>query len=234
MTDQELEQLLRRGLERRASAALTPERAEELSRDWRPSRSFRKRIARLKRRARGRPPRWVSVAACAAAVLLVLVLTISAIPSARAYFQQVFRSLIGGTDMEYRFEDGTDGEDQPYTVQWAPGWLPEGYVETERYQHPTSSFVLFEKDNGDVLSMEIGTVTDGTLVQLDQLTHTVRQVQVRGQTADLYEPTGQIVGDDYMLAWIEEDDGQLIYIVLAGPVKTEELIRIAENLAPIE
>lgn len=236
MNLQELEQLLRQGLEQQASAELTPEQVGVLSQDWQPSRPFQKRMARLKYQVRRRLPRWVTVAAAVVAVLVAFTLAASAIPSVRAYVQQVFRSLTGdGADVEYRFEDGKDGWDQPYRVKWNPDWLPEGYVETERREMFSTTVVIYETNVGGddhIITIMYGTTDEGAVMSMDRLTHDVIEIPLRGVVAEFYQ---SILGDeDNMLFWIEKTEkDELLFFSLTGSLPQKALVHIAESLKPV-
>lgn len=167
MTDQELDQMMRRALLDAAAqeAEALPQEPPELS--PRHGRSMRAMLrdplawARSRRRPALRTAARHAAARHAAAVLLVLVLSAAVLvtvsPQARADITRWVAEQTGNV-LDFQFRGDSPAQPIP---QYQITALPEGYVETERTDSFAAGNVTYKNSDGDMILLDYAYMQDG-------------------------------------------------------------------------
>lgn len=180
-----------------------------------------------KRRSRSRRKAVLWYAACALMTLcLSAVLVLATNPAARAWGVQMW-STWHPEYTEYNFQgDGT--EPAPLGV-WRPTYVPEGYVERDSAHYPELSYIDYKNREGTLLSLTYFPLGEQGSILLDNEHSTLHPAKVNGLNADLYvaiEPD-----DPSTVIWV--DAGAEVVFSLHGILSKEELLYMAESVAPV-
>lgn len=141
---------------------------------------------------------------------------------ARAFVSGWLREILRDKII-YHFIGKDNGEPIP---KCRLGWIPEGFVETERYEDDsTIMIVIGDKSENKILfeADRIGTL-DKTI--LDIGIDNMESIQVNGVDAEYYPP--QFEGDTCNLFWTDEIHNVVCQI--NSILSKDDTIRIAENI----
>lgn len=229
MTDQELDQMMRRALLDAAAqeAEALPQEPPELS--PRHGRSMRAMLrdplawARSRRR-----PALRTAARHAAAVLLVLVLSAAVLvtvsPQARADITRWVAEQTGNVlDFQFRGDSPT----QPIP-QYQITALPEGYVETERTDSFAAGNVTYKNSDGDMILLDYAYMQDGassSFILND--TDTMSDIRVSGMPGKLILSTEEKNFD--CILWI--DAAQNLQFTISAAADESVIIAMAESVS---
>ena len=222
MTDQELDQMLRRALLDAAAqeAEALPQEPPELS--PRHGRSMRAMLrdplawARSRRR-----PALRTAARHAAAVLLVLV-TVS--PQARADITRWVAEQTGNV-LDFQFRGDSPAQPIP---QYQITALPEGYVETERTDSFAAGNVTYKNSDGDMILLDYAYMQDGassSFILND--TDTMSDIRVSGMPGKLILSTEEKSFD--CILWI--DAAQNLQFTITAVAEESVIIAMAESVS---
>lgn len=231
MTDQELDQMMRRALLDAAAqeAEALPQEPPELS--PRHGRSMRAMLrdplawARSRRR-----PALRTAARHAAAVLLVLVLVLSAAvlvtvsPQARADITRWVAEQTGNV-LDFQFRGDSPAQPIP---QYQITALPEGYVETERTDSFAAGNVTYKNSDGDMILLDYAYMHDGALHRIIlNDTDTMSDIRVSGMPGKLILSTGEKSFD--CILWI--DAAQNLQFTITAVAEESVIIAMAESVS---
>lgn len=229
MTDQELDQMMRRALLDAAAqeAEALPQEPPELS--PRHGRSMRAMLrdplawARSRRR-----PALRTAARHAAAVLLVLVLSAAVLvtvsPQARADITRWVAEQTGNVlDFQFRGDSPT----QPIP-QYQITALPEGYVETERTDALDAGNVTYKNSDGDMILLDYAHMQDGALHRfILNDTDTMSDIRVSGMPGKLILSTEE--KNFNRILWI--DAAQNLQFTITAAAEESVIIAMAESVS---
>lgn len=230
MTDQELDQMLRRALLDAAAqeAEALPQEPPELS--PRHGRSMRAMLrdplawARSRRRPALRTAARHAAARHAAAVLLVLVLSAAVLvtvsPQVRADITRWVAEQTGNV-LDFQFRGDSPAQPIP---QYQITALPEGYVETERTDSFAAGNVTYKNSDGDMILLSYTYMHDGFI--LDN-TDTVSDIRVSGMPGKLI--LSSLEDHDSYVTWI--DGASNMQFTVSAAIDEVSIIAIAESVS---
>lgn len=229
MTDQELDQMMRRALLDAAAqeAEALPQEPPELS--PRHGRSMRAMLrdplawARSRRR-----PALRTAARHAAAVLLVLVLSAAVLvtvsPQVRA---DITRWVAEQTGNVLDFQFRSDSPAQPIP-QYQITALPEGYVETERTDALDAGNVTYKNSDGDMILLDYAYMQDGALHRIIlNDTDTMSDIRVSGMPGKLILSAEE--KNFNRILWI--DAAQNLQFTITAAAEESVIIAMAESVS---
>lgn len=236
MTDQELDQMMRRALLDAAAqeAEALPQEPPELS--PRHGRSMRAMLrdplawARSRRRPALRTAARHAAARHAAAVLLVLVLVLSAAvlvtvsPQVRADITRWVAEQTGNV-LDFQFRGDSPAQPIP---QYQITALPEGYVETERTDALDAGNVTYKNSDGDMILLDYAYMQDGALHRIIlNDTDTMSDIRVSGMPGKLIISTEEKSFD--CILWI--DAAQNLQFTITAAAEESVIIAMAESVS---
>lgn len=196
------------------------------------SHKFQRRMDKLLRRQRRSPA--VRAALTYAKRAAIFVLTFVALSfSVRmtvdaAFRRQVLQAVVQvfSDFTEFRYTSDVKTDEQPGELEFT--YLPEGMVERKEYREADElhTYVYFEDENGNMLSLEQVRIT----------TNTEDRYFLDTEDADVFEYTihgapaiGVEKGKGKIIHWTE---GNFVY-TLSGTIPMEELKLVAEEIRPV-
>lgn len=229
MTDQELDQMMRRALLDAAAqeAEALPQEPPELS--PRHGRSMRAMLrdplawARSRRR-----PALRTAARHAAAVLLVLVLSAAVLVTVSPQVQADITRWVAeqtGNVLDFQFRGDSPAQPIP---QYQITALPEGYVETERTDSFGAGNVTYKNSDGDMILLDYAYMQDGAssrFVLND--TDTMSDIRVSGMPGKLILSTEEKNFD--CILWI--DAAQNLQFTISAAAEESVIIAMAESVS---
>ena len=234
MTDQELDQMMRRALLDAAAqeAEALPQEPPELS--PRHGRSMRAMLrdplawARSRRRPALRTAARHAAARHAAAVLLVLVLSAAVLvtvsPRARADITRWVAEQTGNV-LDFQFRGDSPAQPIP---QYQITALPEGYVETERTDALDAGNVTYKNSDGDTILLDYAYMQDGALHRIIlNDTDTMSDIRVSGMPGKLIISTEEKSFD--CILWI--DAAQNLQFTITAAAEESVIIAMAESVS---
>lgn len=234
MTDQELDQMLRRALldATAQEAEALPQEPPELS--PRHGRSMRAMLrdplawARSRRRPALRTAARHAAARHAAAVLLVLVLSAAVLvtvsPQVRADITRWVAEQTGNV-LDFQFRGDSPAQPIP---QYQITALPEGYVETERTDALDAGNVTYKNSDGDTILLDYAYMQDGALHRfILNDTDTMSDIRVSGMPGKLILSTEEKSFD--CILWI--DAAQNLQFTITAAAEESVIIAMAESVS---
>lgn len=234
MTDQKLDQMLRRALLDAAAqeAEALPQEPPELS--PRHGRSMRAMLrdplawARSRRRPALRTAARHAAARHAAAVLLVLVLSAAVLvtvsPQVRADITRWVAEQTGNV-LDFQFRGDSPAQPIP---QYQITALPEGYVETERTDALDAGNVTYKNSDGDTILLDYAYMQDGALHRIIlNDTDTMSDIRVSGMPGKLIISTEEKSFD--CILWI--DAAQNLQFTITAVAEESVIIAMAESVS---
>lgn len=234
MTDQKLDQMMRRALLDAAAqeAEALPQEPPELS--PRHGRSMRAMLrdplawARSRRRPVLRTAARHAAARHAAAVLLVLVLSAAVLvtvsPQARADITRWVAEQTGNV-LDFQFRGDSPAQPIP---QYQITALPEGYVETERTDALDAGNVTYKNSDGDTILLDYAYMQDGALHRIIlNDTDTMSDIRVSGMPGKLIISTEEKSFD--CILWI--DAAQNLQFTITAAAEESVIIAMAESVS---
>ena len=234
MTDQELDQMLRRALLDAAAQEVEalPQEPPELS--PRHGRSMRAMLrdplawARSRRRPALRTAARHAAARHAAAVLLVLVLSAAVLvtvsPQVRADITRWVAEQTGNV-LDFQFRGDSPAQPIP---QYQITALPEGYVETERTDALDAGNVTYKNSDGDTILLSYTYMYDGALHRfILNDTDTMSDIRVSGMPGKLILSTEE--KNFNRILWI--DAAQNLQFTISAAAEESVIITMAESIS---
>ena len=227
MTDQELDQMMRRALLDAAAqeAEALPQEPPELS--PRHGRSMRAMLrdplawARSRRR-----PALRTAARHAAAVLLVLVLSAAVLVTVSPQVQADITRWVAeqtGNVLDFQFRGDSPAQPIP---QYQITALPEGYVETERTDALDAGNVTYKNSDGDTILLSY--TYDGALHRfILNDTDTMSDIRVSGMPGKLILSTEE--KNFNRILWI--DAAQNLQFTISAAAEESVIIAMAESIS---
>lgn len=176
-------------------------------------------------------PVWKTVLRWAACFLLVVSLSLGTLmavsPQARAWVVSWVTEQYED-HVTYRFR----GEDLPTEAlrDWAPTYLPEGYVQTDFIDLPGVVSILYNNDDPEMeIELSYQLLTEGSGENLDNERHKITSVSIHGMPGYLHTATD---GSQNMLVWMDEKNHH--GFLLMSRVDCDTLIRIAESVVLVK
>lgn len=219
MTDQELDQMLRRALLDAAAqeAETLPQEPPELS--PRHGRSMRAMLRDPLAWARSRRRPALRTAARHAAAVLV---TVS--PQARADITRWVAEQTGNV-LDFQFRGDSPAQPIP---QYQITALPEGYVETERTDSFAAGNVTYKNSDGDMILLDYAYMQDGALHRIIlNDTDTMSDIRVSGMPGKLILSTE--VKNFNRILWI--DAAQNLQFTISAAAEESVIIAMAESIS---
>lgn len=234
MTDQELDQMMRRALLDAAAqeAEALPQEPPELS--PRHGRSMRAMLrdplawARSRRRPALRTAARHAAARHAAAVLLVLVLSAAVLVTVSPQVQADITRWVAeqtGNVLDFQFRGDSPAQSIP---QYQITALPEGYVETERTDSFAAGNVTYKNSDGDMILLDYAYMQDGAssrFVLND--TDTMSDIRVSGMPGKMILSTEEKSFD--CILWI--DAAQNLQFTITAAAEESVIIAMAESVS---
>lgn len=234
MTDQELDQMMRRALLDAAAqeAEALPQEPPELS--PRHGRSMRAMLrdplawARSRRRPALRTAARHAAARHAAAVLLVLVLSAAVLVTVSPQVQADITRWVAeqtGNVLDFQFRGDSPAQPIP---QYQITALPEGYVETERTDSFAAGNVTYKNSDGDMILLDYAYMQDGAssrFVLND--TDTMSDIRVSGMPGKMILSTEEKSFD--CILWI--DAAQNLQFTITAAAEESVIIAMAESVS---
>lgn len=234
MTDQELDQMMRRALLDAAAqgAEALPQEPPELS--PRHGRSMRAMLrdplawARSRRRPALRTAARHAAARHAAAVLLVLVLSAAVLVTVSPQVQADITRWVAeqtGNVLDFQFRGDSPAQPIP---QYQITALPEGYVETERTDSFAAGNVTYKNSDGDMILLDYAYMQDGAssrFVLND--TDTMSDIRVSGMPGKMILSTEEKNFD--CILWI--DAAQNLQFTITAAAEESVIIAMAESVS---
>mgnify|MGYP004490635479 FL=1 len=234
MTDQELDQMMRRALLDAAAqeAEALPQEPPELS--PRHGRSMRAMLrdplawARSRRRPALRTAARHAAARHAAAVLLVLVLSAAVLVTVSPQVQADITRWVAeqtGNVLDFQFRGDSPAQPIP---QYQITALPEGYVETERTDSFAAGNVTYKNSDGDMILLSYTYMHDGAHdgFILDN-TDTVSDIRVSGMPGKLI--LSSLEDHDSYVTWI--DGASNMQFTVSAAADESVIIAMAESVS---
>lgn len=228
MTERELDDILREGL----IIINTPECLALPDEPFPTSEKFERKMAKLRanpnrylrKLKRAARPLWRKVLSTAAAVLVVLSLSLGAVmavsPTARAWVQKV---VVQWLEEYVGFQFRGDGVYREGI--WGFTWLPEGFHEVSATYWDGCGRVTYENQYNTKIFFDYRPVVDGNQLDIDR-EHSVHYEEiVSGKKATIFVANEE--GKNTFLIWT--DDDQTIAFRLMGDVDDTVLLNMAEN-----
>ena len=186
---------------------------------------FEKKMKQVIRRERRAPVyKFLRWAACLiAAVLLGSSVWLTIDTEARAAFFSWVKECYE-TYVVYQFVGESDS--QKDFINYEPGWIPEGYEKTNESFSETGSFLIYQNNQGDMISFICSQGTDATALFLVTDDTTPKRVSVGDLPADFYPAANGEISNG--LVWVSES-GDMVFCITA-PLSEQTLIQIAENI----
>lgn len=234
MTDQELDQMMRRALLDAAAqeAEALPQEPPELS--PRHGRSMRAMLrdplawARSRRRPALRTAARHAAARHAAAVLLVLVLSAAVLVTVSPQVQADITRWVAeqtGNVLDFQFRGDSPAQPIP---QYQITALPEGYVETERTDALDAGNVTYKNSDGDTILLDYAYMQDGALHRfILNDTDTMSDIRVSGMPGKLIISTEEKSFD--CILWI--DAAQNLQFTITAAAEESVIIAMAESVS---
>lgn len=234
MTDQKLDQMMRRALLDAAAqeAEALPQEPPELS--PRHGRSMRAMLrdplawARSRRRPALRTAARHAAARHAAAVLLVLVLSAAALVTVSPQVQADITRWVAeqtGNVLDFQFRGDSPAQPIP---QYQITALPEGYVETERTDALDAGNVTYKNSDGDTILLDYAYMQDGALHRfILNDTDTMSDIRVSGMPGKLILSTEENSFD--CILWI--DAAQNLQFTITAAAEESVIIAMAESVS---
>ena len=234
MTDQELDQMMRRALLDAAAqeAEALPQEPPELS--PRHGRSMRAMLrdplawARSRRRPALRTAARHAAARHAAAVLLMLVLSATVLVTVSPQVQADITRWVAeqtGNVLDFQFRGDSPAQPIP---QYQITALPEGYVETERTDSFAAGNVTYKNSDGDMILLDYAYMQDGAssrFVLND--TDTMSDIRVSGMPGKMILSTEEKSFD--CILWI--DAAQNLQFTITAAAEESVIIAMAESVS---
>lgn len=234
MTDQKLDQMMRRALLDAAAqeAEALPQEPPELS--PRHGRSMRAMLrdplawARSRRRPALRTAARHAAARHAAAVLLVLVLSAAVLVTVSPQVQADITRWVAeqtGNVLDFQFRGDSPAQPIP---QYQITALPEGYVETERTDSFAAGNVTYKNSDGDMILLDYAYMQDGAssrFVLND--TDTMSDIRVSGMPGKMILSTEEKSFD--CILWI--DAAQNLQFTITAAAEESVIIAMAESVS---
>ncbi len=172
------------------------------------------------RRASRRRTRWAAVLAlvCLAGVTVWTASQAQARGGAASWVRQNFQNSV-----VYSFSGAASDQALP---NYRLSWLPEGYQETQRYEHQTVVSTVYQTDLKETLVFTYLRIqrSSAAMLPFAQGDYIRKTVEFAGQEADLYLPLAE--GEPAALVWVEED----ILFSLSGCLAEEDLVQAAQSV----
>lgn len=228
MTDQELDQMMRRALLDAAAqeAEALPQEPPELS--PRHGRSMRAMLRDPLAWARSRRRPALRTAARHAAVLLVLVLSAAVLVTVSPQVQADITRWVAeqtGNVLDFQFRGDSPAQPIP---QYQITALPEGYVETERTDAFGAGNVTYKNSDGDMILLDYAYMQDGAssrFVLND--TDTMSDIRVSGMPGKMILSTEEKNFD--CILWI--DAAQNLQFTITAAAEESVIIAMAESVS---
>lgn len=180
-----------------------------------------------KRKAR---PMWKRALRHAAAFLLAASVSLFVLyhvsPTARAWMDEVFQTVVTWMDENTTFHFGGDQTDGTADDVWRPTWLPEGYEEVESKTLGEKSRVTFENGEGDFILLHYLPVQEGSMFDVDNEHSGYSEFTLNSQTAHLFDSNTK--GKPSFLIWYNEEG--TVAFRLTGELPDGDLVQIAESI----
>lgn len=156
--------------------------------------------------------RMAALGACTAAVLCLFAMSVE---GNRVKFFETVRTMLEDSEIYTYFSDRGAGE---FQIQ-EPGYLPEGYGETERYLLDTSFVVIYENKTGEMITWEQLLILDGDSVVVDTEYDSRATYEVDGKSVTVYS-----YSSGYKYAYCEKDE--YVYILTADSMEIDDIKKV--------
>lgn len=231
MTDRELDDILYAAL----VVLNTPEYLELPDEPFPTSPEFEAKMENMtadpngyeKRYRRAVRPLWRKVLTTAAAVLLVLSVSLAGVmavsPTARAWVERVVVEWL-----EEYVGIHFKGEDQSVGATWRPMWLPDGFTEVDSDENtpPGYGYILYENGDGVQIDFNYAPIEEGNQFFVDEENSEYQEIVINGEKAYLFIAYN---GSKYnFLVWSNSD--KIVGFRLMSLLDSEGLIEIAKSV----
>lgn len=147
-------------------------------------------------------------------------------PSTRAWVEQyIFRR--GAVVDEYRFQG--DGKETEGLGKIRPGYVPEGFVETEASEFMGDWHVTYQDERGSYIHFSVLAAVDGKNLSFDNEHSILSDITVNGWRGQLYTATSSAF-DDYLV--LSDENMGCIYF-FSSNTGTDVLIQMAETIGAV-
>lgn len=230
MTDRELDDILYAAL----VVLNTPEYLELPDEPFPTSPEFEAKMSRMladpkgcaKKRARAARPLWRKVLASAAAVVLVLSVSLAGVmavsPTARAWVEHVVvQWLEEYVGIRFHGEGGENGN------PWRPIWLPGGFEQVDASDYNEYGRVVYKSSGGTEIYFEYKLVSEGNRFNVDTEHNEYKEIDLNGHPAYLFIKNEE--RHPNYLVWTDKE--KIVAFRLMGDIDVETLIEMAKNIS---
>jgi len=173
-------------------------------------------------------PIWKTMLQKAAMLLLALSLGFGAVmvssPTARAALIRWARELYE-SHIVYRFAGEPVSSELPNYEITA---LPEGFVETERIEHPKTMIVMYENKDGDTIYFIYGFMQQGTATVLLTENADIVPVTVNSFEGEFFQSKDLKITDNTMV-WLDTELN--IYFNISSAYELSDILHMAESIS---
>ena len=147
-------------------------------------------------------------------------------PSTRAWVERVVLHHRAEID-EYRFSG--DPEDVGDLGNIRPGYVPDGFVETEALELMGNWYITYQNEAGFYIDLYVIAATDGSSLLFDNEHSTRSDITVNGMRGQLYTATSPEFSNRLILS----DENRHCVYSLSSTIGTDILIQMAESLGAV-
>lgn len=165
------------------------------------------------------------VAAVAALVLSASLFVAALQFNARAFFQNVVIDW-NTHSVAFVFQGTAEGE----LGRWEPGYLPEGFEQTDATEFVGTWNITYQNKNGDTISLDYTLIEQGTSFNLDSEHSDHEQISINGRLAELFR--SNTPGWPSFVVWTDQK-GTTVFLLLSE-IDPDELVAIAKSITKIK
>lgn len=147
-------------------------------------------------------------------------------PSTRAWVEQYIFRRYEEVD-EYEFQG--DGNKTENLANIRPGYIPEGFEETQAVELAGDWYITYQNEMGDYIDFSVLAAVDGNFLGFDNEHSTRSEVTVSGMTGQLYTAISPEYNNRLMLS--DENKGCIYFF--ASTIDTDTLIQMAKSLGAV-
>lgn len=230
MTDQELDGLMKRILVDSMKMDLEAEGKKDTL-VFQPSSHYQKQMQLmlkdpLKWAKKKTQPMWKAIAQKVAVVLLIISLGFGTLmvgnPTAWAAFTRWVTEWYE-THIVYRYTGESTLKDMP---QYEIAELPEGFVENERIEFPSSVNVTYKNESGDIINLKYIFMVQGGATVFEIENSNMFDIEVNHMGGQFFESIDP--GNFNTITWIDTD--QNIQFEISSAYNYIDILRMAESV----
>jgi hypothetical protein len=198
---------------------------EELDKIYRPSPEMDKRIRRMISKAENIQKAksvFVMASKITACLLILLILTSAVLLSVDASRTYIFNAFIKWQDDHSSFKFGQSDLSLKFD-KFSINYIPEGFILKDITSDDSMRVIVYVNGNENIVLTEV--LAEGSSLSTDNERKDASIIKIVNSEAYLFESKND--KEDSMLIWTFDD----VAFELVSNIRTEELIKIAENIS---